>query len=121
MVEQLVVRLQDAEDQIEIMMLSDTQSKVVAALIKLAQKARSDRDRASAGARPGTDASFAMSPMELSTRVGLDVDTVKRTVQQLREGSYLRVSEGRLEVPDLEALRRLYALLGVKDEIRGET
>jgi CRP-like cAMP-binding protein len=109
-VEQLVLRLQEAEDQIEIMMLSDTQSKVVAALMKLAQKARSD----------GPGASFAMSPMELSTRVGLDVDTVKRTVQQLREGQYLRVTEGRLEVPDIEALRRLYGLLGVKDEIRGE-
>jgi CRP/FNR family cyclic AMP-dependent transcriptional regulator len=109
-VEQLVLRLQEAEDQIEIMMLSDTQSKVVAALLKLSQKARSD----------GPGASFAMSPMELSTRVGLDVDTVKRTVQQLREGQYLRVAEGRLEVPDIEALRRLYALLGVKDEIRGD-
>lgn len=110
MFEQLVLRLQEAEDQIEIMMLSDTQSKVVAALLKLAQKVRSD----------GPSASFAMSPMELSTRVGLDVDTVKRTVQQLREGQYLRVAEGRLEVPDIEALRRLYALLGLKDEIRGD-
>jgi CRP/FNR family transcriptional regulator, cyclic AMP receptor protein len=116
MVEQLVLRLQEAEDQIEIMMLSDTQSKVVAALLKLAQKARSEGASSSAAAA----ASFAMSPMELSTRVGLDVDTVKRTVQQLREGQYLRVSEGRLEVPDVESLRRLYALLGVKDEIRGE-
>lgn len=110
MVGQLVLRLQEAEDQIEIMMLSDTQSKVVAALIKLAQKARGG----------GAVASFEMSPMELSARVGLDVDTVKRTVQQLREGQYLRVAEGRLEVPDLEALRRLYGLLGVKDEIRAE-
>ncbi len=120
-VEQLVLRLQEAEDQIEIMMLSDTQSKVVAALIKLAQKARTDGPSPEGGSRsPSPGASFAMSPMELSTRVGLDVDTVKRTVQQLREGQYLRVTEGRLEVPDVEALRRLYALLGVKDEIRGE-
>jgi CRP-like cAMP-binding protein len=110
MVEQLVARLQEAEDQIEIMMLSDTQSKIVAALIKLAHKLR--------GTGPG--ASIAMSPMELAARVGLDVDTVKRTVQQLREGQYLRVAEGRLEIPDIEALRRLYALLGVKDEIRAE-
>jgi CRP-like cAMP-binding protein len=107
---QLVLRLYDAEDQIEIMMLADTQSKVVAALLKLAQKARSD----------GSAASFAISPMELSTRVGLDVDTVKRAVQQLREGQYLRVSDGRLEVLDVDALRRLYVLLGVKDDIRGE-
>jgi CRP-like cAMP-binding protein len=106
----LVQRLLDAEDQIEITMLSDTQSKVVAALIKLAQKARVE----------GPGASFVMSPMELGTRVGLDVDTVKRTVQQLRDGQYLRVNDGRLEVPDLEALRRLYTLLGVKDDIRSD-
>jgi CRP-like cAMP-binding protein len=109
-VQQLAARLYDAEDQIEIMMLADTQSKVVSAVLKLADKAREG----------GPGASFAISPMELSTRIGLDVDTVKRTVQQLREGQYLRVTEGRLEVPDIDAMRRLYGLLGIKDEIRGE-
>jgi CRP-like cAMP-binding protein len=109
-VRQIVRRLADAEDQIEIMMLGDTQSKVVSALLKIAQQVRAD----------GPGATFVLSPMELSARIGLDVDTVKRTVQQLREGQYLRVADGRLEVPDIDAMRRLYALLGVKDEIRGE-
>src|SRR5262245_3600300 len=112
-VQQLVRRLRDAEDQIEIMMLTDTQSKVVSALLKLAQQARDQ------GGGPVT--AFTISPMELSTRVGVDVDTVKRAVQQLREGQYVRVAEERLEIPDLEALRRLYSLLGVKDELRGES
>jgi len=111
-VQQLVRRLRDAEDQIEIMMLTDTQSKVVSALLKLAAQARDQ------GSGPGT--AFTISPMELSTRVGVDVDSVKRAVQQLREGQYVRVADERLEIPDLEALRRLYSLLGVKDEIRGE-
>lgn len=111
MVQQLVRRLRAAEDQIEIMMLSDTQSKVVAALLKLAQQARDN----------GSDGSFTVSPMELSTRVGLDVDTVKRAVQQLREGQYVRVNEERLEVPDIDAMRRLYGLLGVKDELHADT
>jgi CRP-like cAMP-binding protein len=113
LVQQLVRRLRDAEDQIEIMMLADTQSKVVSALLKLAQQARESTTS-------GPGATFAISPMELSTRIGLDVDTVKRAVQQLREGQYLKVSDERLEVPDLEAMRRLYGLLGIKDEIRGE-
>jgi CRP-like cAMP-binding protein len=113
LVQQLVRRLRDAEDQIEIMMLADTQSKVVSALLKLAQQARE-------ATTSGPGATFAISPMELSTRIGLDVDTVKRAVQQLREGQYLKVSDERLEVPDLEAMRRLYGLLGIKDEIRGE-
>ncbi|AGP34911.1 Crp/Fnr family transcriptional regulator [Sorangium cellulosum] len=113
-IKQLVGRLRDAEDQIEIMMLADTQSKVVNALLKLAQQSRAASGASSNGA------SFAISPMELSTRVGLDVDTVKRAVQQLREGQYLRVADERLEIPDIEALRRLFGLLGLKDEIRGE-
>lgn len=112
-VQQLVRRLRDAEDQIEIMMLTDTQSKVVSALLKLAQQARDQ------GGGPVT--AFTISPMELSTRVGVDVDTVKRAVQQLREGQYVRVAEERLEIPDLDALRRLYQLLGVKDELRGDS
>jgi CRP-like cAMP-binding protein len=110
-VQQLVRRLRDAEDQIENMMLADTQSKVVNAILKLAQQGRNET---------GAGASFSISPMELSTRVGLDVDTVKRAVQQLRDGQYLRVADEKLEVPDVEALRKLYGLLGLKDEIRGE-
>lgn len=112
MVKQLVMRLRDAEDQIEIMMLSDTQSKIVSALIKLAA--------AHAGSAPAGSAVFNISPMELSTRVGLDVDTVKRGVQQLREGQYIRVTDERLEIPDVDALRRLYTLLGFKGQIEGE-
>jgi CRP-like cAMP-binding protein len=112
-VKQLVRRLRDAEDQIEIMMLADTQSKIVNALLKLAQQTRE-------APSPSGSVSFSISPMELSTRVGLDVDTVKRGVQQLRESQYIRVADERLEIPDIEALRRLFGLLGVKDEIRGD-
>ena len=41
-VQQLVRRLRDAEDQIEIMMLRDTQSKIVNALLKLAQQTQGE-------------------------------------------------------------------------------
>lgn len=104
--QQLVRRLRDLEDQIEFMMIRDTQSKIVSAILKLA------------AGRSG--AVLPVTPMDLSTRVGLDVDTVKRTVQQLRDGEYIRISDEKLEVPDVEALRKLYNLLGVKDELQGE-
>jgi CRP/FNR family transcriptional regulator, cyclic AMP receptor protein len=104
--QQLVRRLRELEDQIEFMMIRDTQSKIVSALLKLT------------GGRSG--AVLTVTPMDLSTRVGLDIDTVKRTVQQLRDGEYIRIAEEKLEVPDVEALRKLYNLLGVKDEIQGE-
>jgi CRP/FNR family transcriptional regulator, cyclic AMP receptor protein len=109
-VEQLVRRLHDAEDQIEILLLRDTQSKIVSALIKLCQRAEADGKGA---------AMLQISPMELSTRVGLDVETIKRSVQKLRAGQYLRVLDEKVEVPDIDALKRLFHLLGVKDEIQG--
>jgi len=107
LLEQLTRRVRDAEDQIEIMMVKDTQSKIVAALLKLVQR--------SVGS-----AEITMSPVELSTRVGLDVETVKRGVQRLREQQYVRIVDERVEIPDVEALRRLYVLLGTKEELRGD-
>ncbi len=106
-VDQLVRRLRDAEDQIEIMMLRGVQSKVTSALLKLAGRAT--------GA-----AELNISPVELSTRVGLDVEAVKRTVSRLRERQYIRITGERIEIPDVDALRRLYALLGTKDELAGD-
>jgi CRP/FNR family transcriptional regulator, cyclic AMP receptor protein len=51
--------------------------------------------------------------------VGLDVETVKRTVLRLRDRQYLHIAGERIEIPDVEALRRLYALLGAQDELAG--
>jgi CRP-like cAMP-binding protein len=108
---QLVRRLRDAEDQIEVLMLRDTQSKVVSALLKMAQ---------ARGAVSEGSVELPLSPVELSSRVGLDVETVKRTVQRLRDQQYLRIVGERVEIPDVEALRRLYSLLGTTEELRGE-
>lgn len=110
LVQQLVRRLSDAEDQIEIMMLRDSQAKIVSALLKLARGMRDPASRSCV---------LSVSPMDLSGRVGIDVDTVKRGVQQLREGRYIRIVDERLEIQDIEALTRLYSLLTLKDEIRG--
>lgn len=104
--DQLVRRLRDAEDQIEIMMLRGVQSKVTSALLKLAGRATGS-------------AEISVSPVELSTRVGLDVEAVKRTVARLRERQYIRIAGERIEIPDVEALRRLCTLLGAKDELAG--
>ena len=86
-------------------MLRDTQSKIVSALLKLT------------GGRPTGSADLSISPVDLSTRVGLDVDTVKRAVMRLREQSYVKIVGERVEIPDIDALRRLYSLLGSKEEL----
>jgi len=94
-------------------MLRDSQSKVVVALLKLAQQLLG------VGGRADGPILLSVSPMDLSARVGLDVDSVKRIVQELRNAGYLRITDERVEVPDPEALRELYGLLGVKDQILG--
>lgn len=109
LVEQLVRRLRDAEEQLENAMLRDHPSRVVNTLLRLS----SQTEKSSEGWI------LAISPLELSSRVGLDVDAVKRAVQQLRDGGYLRIVDERIILSDLEALRRLYQLLGMKEEVRG--
>ena len=108
--EQLIRRVRDAEDQIEVLLLRDTGFKVVSALLKLAHR----------GGSSGAAAEISVSPVELASRVGLDVDTVKRNVQRLRDQGYLKITGEKVEIPDMDALRRLYVLLGTKDELRGE-
>ncbi|MBN2526011.1 MAG: Crp/Fnr family transcriptional regulator [Deltaproteobacteria bacterium] len=104
---QLVRRLQAAEDRIENMMLRDSQSKIVNTLIRLAQHEA-----------PGaTQVVLAITPIELSSKIGLDVDSVKRGILQLKEHKYLDIVDEQLELYDVEALRKLYQLMGMKEEL----
>jgi len=114
---QLIRRMRDAEDQIEILMLRDGQSKVVVALLKFAQQ---ELALAQENGRDSSQISLTLSPLELSAQVGLDVDTVKRIVAQLRETGHIRIQDERVEVPNLDSLRDLYTLLGIKDQLRGQ-
>lgn len=110
---QLLRRLRDAEDQIEILMVRDAHSKIVVALMKLCQHLLA------AEGRPDGQVALQISPLELSAHVGLDVDSVKRIVLGLREAGYVRVQDELIEVPDPDALTELYGLLGVKDQLEG--
>ena len=110
---QLLERLHNAEDQIELLLVGDAQSKVVLALLKLLRPEIAQRGDA------GSPLELSVSPMELSAMVGLDVDTVKRNVQRLRESGYIQVVGERLAIDDIEALRELYGLLGARDQLIG--
>lgn len=107
---QLIRRLRDAEDQIEVLLLRDGKSKVVVTLLQLAQQGSREADGM---------AELRVSPLELSARVGLDVDSVKRTVQELRDAGHLRIVDERVEIPDVRTLRELASLFGIRDQLRG--
>ena len=108
LVKQLIRRLQASEERIENMMLRDSQSKIVNTLIKLAL---------SSGPADGPVV-LGISPIELSSRIGLDVDSVKRGILQLRDNQYLRIADEKIEIFDLGALRRLYEIIGKKEELK---
>jgi hypothetical protein len=39
-------------------------------------------------------------------------------VLQLREGQYVRIVEEKVVIDDIDALRRLFTLLGMKEQVR---
>jgi CRP/FNR family transcriptional regulator, cyclic AMP receptor protein len=108
LVGQLIRRLQTSEERIENMMLRDSQSKIVNTLIKLAQNTQPSNGKVI----------LSISPIELSSRIGLDVDSVKRGILQLRENRYLRISDEKIEIFDVDALRKVYRLMGMKEELK---
>ncbi len=109
LVERLARRARAAEERIQISMLRDSQSKVVLGLLRAAQSLP----------EPNPSPSLPLSPLELSVRIGLDVDTVKRAMHQLKEAGYVKVAEERVEISDLSTLQELYGLLETSDEILG--
>jgi len=111
LVKNLTQRAREAEDRIQIGMLRDSQSKVILALMREAQS--------NPETQQADSAILELSPLELSARVGLDVDAVKRTVQQLRDGEYVNISDELLEIPNMEALQELYSLLEAGEDIVG--
>jgi CRP-like cAMP-binding protein len=113
-VEEIVRRLRDTEDQIEILMTEDSRAKVLMALIKLGQHAIAEQ-----GKERNEAITLDVSPMELSARVGLDVETVRRTVQQFRQSDYVQIANEKVVIPRIDALFELESLLAVRGQIAG--
>lgn len=103
---ELARRVRETEDQLENAMLKDAPSRVVNALSRLS------------GIQTA-DVRLPVSPIELSSLAGLEVESVKRVIQQLRDGGYVQIVEENVVIPDADALKRLFAALSAKEEVRG--
>ncbi len=111
LLKRFLTQIRDLESQVESSMLGDAPSRVVHALTRLGFLALQKK--------PNELPALRLSPLELSSRVGLDVDSVKRSIGKLRDNGYLRISNETIEILDLDALRELYGMLGRKEAIRG--
>jgi CRP-like cAMP-binding protein len=101
---QLVRRLRRAEEQLQNSMLTDPTIRVLNTLLQ-----------ASEGA---VEQTLSLSPLELSTRTGLDLDRVKAVMGQLRERGYVGLGDQTITIEDAIALRQLHALLLIKEDVR---
>lgn len=102
--QQLVRRLQRTEEQLENFLLPDPAIRVLNTLLR----AVDDAD----------DGLLEVSPLELSTRTALALDQVKAVIAQLRDRGYLSVGDQTITIGNPSALRRLHALLALKDDVR---
>lgn len=102
--QQLVRRLRRAEEQIENALLPDPTIRVLNSLLHEVDDAERTPLR--------------LSPLELSSRTGLDLDQVKAVIGQLRERGYLEVGDQTITIDDPAALRQLHDLLALKEEVR---
>lgn len=109
LIRQLVVRVAEVEDQLDLYVAGSEPTRVVLGLLQLCQR--------EAVMRAGIP-QIALSPLELGARVGLDVGTVRRQVQQLRDNGYVRIVDEQLHVTNLDGLRELHRLLEMGDELR---
>jgi CRP/FNR family transcriptional regulator len=107
----LMRRLASLEDQVEVLLTEGSRPRVVAALTKLAGRARHDADG---------PLLLSTSPTELAAWVGLDVETVKETVRELRDRGYLSIARAELEVVDPSGLLELLELLALRGRIAPE-
>jgi CRP-like cAMP-binding protein len=102
--QQLVRRLRRAEEQIENAILPDPTIRVLNTLLHAFED---DEENP-----------LSFSPLELSTRTGLDIDQVKAVVGQLRERGYVEAGDQTITIGDPSPLRALLDLLSMKEDVR---
>ena len=106
---QVIRRLQYAEEQVENSMLHDRPSRVIHSLLREATRGSNNVNEACV---------LNLSPLQLSSRAGLDVEVVKALMTTFEERGYVRIEGEAIVISDLAALRELFTLLGTKEEVR---
>lgn len=101
---QLVRRLRRAEEQLHNSMLTDPTIRVLNTLLEASHEVDQQ--------------ALPLSPLELSTRTGLDLDRVKAVVGRLHQRGYVGLADQTITIEDATALRDLHDLLIIKEDVR---
>lgn len=106
LVRKLAQRLEDANEQIENLMLRDPNSRVAHLLWRQSEKAA-----------PGEDGSLfvALSVRELPSRLGLRADQVDDVLARMQRAKLVHVGQDGVAVPDAARLRQYLEFLEMKE------
>lgn len=107
LIKKLAQRLQDADEQIENLLLKDHNSRVVHYLSAIASKF----------GRETTDGlAVDMSVKELAGKVGLEIEPVNEVLNKLIRSKLLRITESGLVIQDPAKLREFLEFLEMKEK-----
>ena len=107
MIKKLSARLQEADDQIENLLLKDHNSKVVHALARMAETMGTPVERG---------VFIRILPEELAAKVGLAVEKVNEVVAKLTKAKIVSATKEGLVISDPTKLRKFLEFLEMKEQ-----
>lgn len=107
MIKKLASRLQEADDQIENLLLKDHNSKVVHSLARLAETEGTPVERG---------IFVRILPEELGAKVGITVDKVNEVVAKLTKAKIVSATKDGLIVSDVGRLKKFLEFLEMKEQ-----
>ncbi len=106
LIKTLSQRLQEADEQIENLLLRDSNSRVVHFLTHAAKK----------GAQQPDGVLIEMTVKELASKIGLDLEPVNDVLNKLIRSKLVRIVENGLVVHDVQKLREFLEFLEMKEK-----
>jgi CRP-like cAMP-binding protein len=107
MIKKLAHRLQEADDQIENLLLKDNVSKVVNTLVKLAN---------SSGEKTDSGIKIKITQKELASKVGVESEKIKEAVGKLLKGKIVNIVSDGLVINSLDDLLNYLDFLAMKEK-----
>lgn len=111
MIKKLAGRLQEADEQIENLLLRDSNSRVVHALSHLASREASLQNTAA-----NQSVRLDMTIKELSSRIGLEAETTNHVMQRLLQGKLIDYDAQSLTIYDTQRLEKFLEFLEMKEK-----
>jgi CRP-like cAMP-binding protein len=107
LIKTLSQRLQEADDQIENLLLKDPNSRVVHFLMMASRKAK---------AEPDGSVVVDFTVKELANKVGLEIDQVNDVLNKLIRAKLVQIVESGLVIHNVQKLREFLEFLGMKEK-----